>query len=132
MTRDTQRAVECVVVQVCVCVCVECGRTLFFRARGIEACRRVQRSASTALDAGCTQMRLLPQGRWSVEGGGEWKSGLCGVVHVRVYLWHSVAHSWLRHAFTCRQRATMPEATQKHTHVTRDTERAVECVVVQV
>ena len=23
----------------------------------------------------------------------EWKSGLCGVVDVRVYLWHGVAHS---------------------------------------
>ena len=26
----------------------------------------------------------------------------------------------------------MPEATQEHTHVTRDTQRAVECVVEQV
>ena len=32
----------------CRCVRVECGRSLFFRARGNEAYRRVQRSASTA------------------------------------------------------------------------------------
>ena len=31
VTRDTQRAVECVVEQVC--MCVECGHSLFFRAR---------------------------------------------------------------------------------------------------
>ena len=34
-TRDTQSAVVCVVEQVC--VCEECGRSLFFRARGNEA-----------------------------------------------------------------------------------------------
>ena len=53
----------------------------------------------------------------------EWKSGLCGksVVHVRVYLWHGVAHSLLRHAFTCRHKATAPDATQAHTRDMRHT-----------
>ena len=67
-----------------------------------------------------------------MEGGGEWKSGLCGVVHVRVSWLHCAVHRLLRHAFTCRHKATMPEATQEHTHETRDTQSAVECVVEQV
>ena len=51
------------------------------------------------------------------------------VVHVRVYLWHGVAHSLLRHAFTCRHKATAPEATQAHTRDMRHS--ACRCVRVE-
>ena len=75
VTAYAPRRAACTVVRVCTArslrVCA-CGVWALFFAQG-EKTRNVgvQRSASTALDAGCTRVRPRPRGRWSVEGGGE-------------------------------------------------------------
>ena len=84
--RVVSRSVRCRACVHCALSTGVCMRSVgtLFRARGIDATVGAQRSASTALDAGCTRLRPRPRGRWPVEGGGEVKVPcVCSVVHVR-------------------------------------------------